>query len=165
MNCLRSWIAEMATIEPSSLILTGDEVLVSGEDHDHHQGAGERDVDQAQDAEDRLRLGHGEGVRREMEELLHELDEQQDHGDGEPDEERRQQPPARDKEALQGRLDRNLLLGHRCISPGELSARREMYGTRLSRAARRSPGLVLNLPGCHPGRSEAQSRDPGQQAT
>ena len=71
MNCFSSWIAEMATIEPSSLIFSavksivpihsgqsrcrrvvdlGDEILVAREDHDHHQRAGQRQIDQRQHA-------------------------------------------------------------------------------------------------------------------
>ena len=75
MNCFRSWIAEMATIEERSfsferaevdrahplgpvlvpaVVDARDEVLVSRQDHDDKQRAGEREVDESEHAEDHL---------------------------------------------------------------------------------------------------------------
>ncbi len=73
MNAFNTWIAEIATIEGQQFLLQpgeidlghpfrpirmaagidlGNEILVAGKHHDQDQVAGQRDVDQAEHAED-----------------------------------------------------------------------------------------------------------------
>jgi hypothetical protein len=71
-----------------------DEVLISGEDHDDDEGAGQRQVDERQKPEDHLRLGGVEGMHRDMGELEDERDQQNDQRQREAEVEGRQDPAA-----------------------------------------------------------------------
>jgi hypothetical protein len=54
----------------------GDEILVARQDDDQQQRAGQRQIDEAEHAEDGVGLGAGYRGLCELQELLHALDEQ-----------------------------------------------------------------------------------------
>ncbi|MPN22749.1 hypothetical protein SDC9_170132 [bioreactor metagenome] len=72
--------ADMAHPVRAVLVVAGvdlrDEVLVAGEDDDDQQVGDHHDVDQRQDADDDVAAVGAEDLRRELEELLDELDQQ-----------------------------------------------------------------------------------------
>ena len=72
----------------------GDEVLVAREDDDDDERAGKRQIDEGEEPEDHFRFRRRERGLGDVHQLKHELDEQHEQGQSQPEIERCQQPAA-----------------------------------------------------------------------
>ncbi|MNK98840.1 hypothetical protein D3C87_1192150 [compost metagenome] len=70
----------------------GNEVFVTGNHHHHQQTAHQRHVDQRQQHEDQVRLGHRKNVGDDVEDFLEEFQRQGQQPEGQAEVDRRQQP-------------------------------------------------------------------------
>ena len=83
----------------------GDEVLVGAEHDDEQQHRDERRVHQRQDGNHRIVLDEPQHALQQQEQLFGELHQQHRHGDDEAQEERDQQPAARENGLFECALD------------------------------------------------------------
>ncbi len=83
----------------------GDEVLVAREDDDDEERAGERQIDEGQEPEDDLRFRRRERGLGDVHQLEHELDEQHEQRQSQPEIEWRQQPAAGEDRRFHQLLD------------------------------------------------------------